>query len=62
MVVVRNVFARCGSSSCLVSTTVVEQQFVEREGGVFHVKMVEMFKKVTGAVHIHFFHHQFARC
>ena len=56
--IVRNLFAKCGSSSCLVSTTVVEQQFVDREGGVFYVKMLEMFKKVTGAVHVHVFHHQ----
>ena len=58
LVVVRNLFARCGSSSCLVSTTVVEQQFVDREGSVFYVKMVEMFKKVTGAAHVHVSHHQ----
>ena len=57
-VVVRNLFARCGSFSCLVSTTVVEQQFVDREGSVFYVKMLEMFKKVTGAAHVHVFHHQ----
>ena len=31
-VVVRNLFARCGSFSCLVSTTAVGQQFVDREG------------------------------
>ena len=36
--VVRNLFARCGSSSCLVSTAAVGQQFVDREGGVFCVK------------------------
>ena len=34
------------------------QQFVDREGGVFYVKMLEMIKKVTGVVHIHVFHHQ----
>ena len=38
LVVVSNFFARCGSSSCLVSTAAVEQQSVDREGGVFHVK------------------------
>ena len=38
LVVVRNLFARCGSSSCLVSTAAVGQQFVDREGGVFCVK------------------------
>ena len=32
LVVVRNLFARCGSSSCLVSTA------ADREGGVFYVK------------------------
>ena len=58
LVVVRNLFARCDRSSCLVSTAAVGQQFVDREGGVFYVKMVEMFKKVTGAVHVHVFHHQ----
>ena len=58
LVVVRNLFARCGSSSCLVSTAAVGQQFVDREGGVFYVKMVEMFKKVTGAAYVHVFHHQ----
>ena len=46
------------SSCCLVSTAVVRQQFVDREGGVFYVKMAEMFKKVTGAEHVHVFHHQ----
>ena len=45
LVVVRNLFARCGSSFCLVSTAAVGQQFVDREGGVFYVKMVGMFKK-----------------
>ena len=34
----RNFFARCGSSSCLVSTAAVGQQFVDREGCVFYVK------------------------
>ena len=34
LVVVRNFFARSGSSSCLVSTTAVGQQFVDREGRV----------------------------
>ena len=58
LVVVRNVFARCGSSSCLVSTAAVGQQFVDREGSVFCVKMVEMVKKVTGAAHDHVFHHR----
>ena len=58
VVVVRNLFVRGGSSSCLVSTAAVGQQFVDREGGVFHVKMLEMIKKVTGAVHVHIFHHQ----
>ena len=56
--VVKNCFARSGSSSCLVSTPVVGQQFVDREGGVFYVNMMEMIKKVTGAVHVHVFHHQ----
>ena len=32
LVVVRNYFARCGRSSCLVSTAAVGQQFVDREG------------------------------
>ena len=58
LVVVRNFFARSGSSSCLVSTTAVGQQFVDREGRVFYVKMLETIKKVTGAVHVHVFHHQ----
>ena len=58
LVVVRNFFARCGSLSCLVSTAAAGQQFVDREGGVFYVKMLEMFKKVTGAAHAHVFHHQ----
>ena len=38
LVVVRNLFARCGSSSCLVSTAGVGQRFVDREGSVFYVK------------------------
>ena len=57
-VVVRNFFEGCGRLSCLVSTTAVGQQFVDRKGGVFYVKMLEMFKKVTRAVHAHVFHHQ----
>ena len=55
LVVVRNLFSRCGSPSCLVSTATVGQQFVDSEGGVFYVKMLEMFKKVTGASHVHIF-------
>ena len=58
LVVVRNLFARCGSFSCLVFTTAVGQQFVDREGGVFYVKMLEMIKKVTGAAHAHAFRHR----
>ena len=58
LVVVRNFFAKCGSSSCSVSTAVVRQQFVDREGGVFYFKMLEMFLKVTGAAHVHILHHQ----
>ena len=38
LVVVRNLFAKCGSSSYLVSTAAVGQQFVDRKGGVFYVK------------------------
>ena len=34
----RNFFAKCGTSSCLVSTAAVGQQFVDSEGGVFYVK------------------------
>ena len=34
------------------------QHFVDREGSVFHVEMLEMIKKVTGAVHVHVFYHQ----
>ena len=56
LVVVRILFARSGSSSCLVSTTAVEQQVVDREGGVFYVETLEMFKRVTGAVHVVFPH------
>ena len=56
--VVRNLFARSGSSSCLVSTAAVGHQYVDREGGVFYDKMVEMFKKVTGAAHAHVFRHR----
>ena len=42
LVVVRNLFARCGSSSCLVSTAAVGQQFVDREGRrVLHQEEVE---------------------
>ena len=60
-VVVRNLFARSGSSSCLVSTTAVGQQFVDREGSVFYDKMVEMFKEVTGAAHGHVFRQRAVR-
>ena len=38
LVVVRNLFARCGTSSCLVSTAAVGQPFVDSEGSVFYVK------------------------
>ena len=34
----RNLFAKCGSFSCLVSSAAVGQQIVDREGGVFYVK------------------------
>ena len=54
----RSLFARCGSFSCLVSTAAAGQQFVDREGCVFYVKTLEMFKKVTGAAHAHVSHHQ----
>ena len=36
----------------------VGQQYIDREGGVFHVRMVEMFKKVTGVAHVHVSHRQ----
>ena len=36
-----------------------DNSFVDQHiGGVFYVKMVEMFKKVTGAAHVHVFHHR----
>ena len=35
---VRNLFARSGSSSCLVSTAAVGQKFVDRKGGVFYAE------------------------
>ena len=38
LVLVRNFFAKCGTSSCLVSTAAVGQQFVDSEGGVFYVE------------------------
>ena len=38
LVIVRNFFAMCGTSSCLVSTAAVGQQFVDSEGCVFYVK------------------------
>ena len=40
LVVLRNPFARCGSSSCLVSTTAVGQQFVDREGSESYYDVV----------------------
>ena len=36
----------------------MEQQFVDCEGGAFYVKMVEMFRKVTGAAHVHVVRHR----
>ena len=39
--VVRILFARYGSFSCVVSTTAVRQQLVDREGGMLCVKKVE---------------------
>ena len=48
---VRNLFAWCGSFSCLVS------EAVDSEGGVFCVKMVKTFGRVAGAARIHVFHH-----
>ena len=57
-VVVRNLFARSGISTCLVSTAAVGQQFVDREGSVFYDKMGKMFKEVTGAAHAHVFRHR----
>ena len=53
LVVVRNL-----SFSCFVSTTAVGKPFDDCEGCVFYVRMVEMFRKVTGAAHIHVFHYQ----
>ena len=50
LVVVRNLFARCGSFSCLVSTAAVGEQFVDREGGMFCVKKV---KNRDDAAHAH---------
>ena len=38
LVVVRDLFARCGTFCCLVSTAALGQQFVDHEGGVFYVK------------------------
>ena len=38
LVIVKNFFAKCGTSSCLVSTAAVGQQFVDSEGSVFYVK------------------------
>ena len=38
LVFVRNFFAKCGTSSCLVSTAAVGQQFVDSEGGVCYVE------------------------
>ena len=38
LVVVRNLFPRCGSSSCSVSTAAVGQKFLDSEGFVFYVK------------------------
>ena len=58
LVVVSNLSAKSGSPSCLVSTAAVGQPFVDREGGVFYVRVVEMIKNVTGAEHVHVFHHQ----
>ena len=40
LVVLRNLFTRCGSSSCLVSTAAVVQQFVDREGSEGHCDAV----------------------
>ena len=48
---VRNLFAWCGSFSCLVSKA------VDSEEGVFCVKMVKTFGRVAGAARIHVFHH-----
>ena len=38
LVIVRNFFAKCDTSSCLVSTAAVGQQFVDSEGSVSYVK------------------------
>ena len=51
LVVVRNLFARCGSSSCLVSTAAVRQQFVDREWG--HVLRQEKVENRDDAAHAH---------
>ena len=48
--VVRNLFARCGSSSCLVSTAAVGQQIVDREEGVFYVKKKWMWDDACSKV------------
>ena len=38
LVIVRNFFAKCGTSSCLVPTAAVGQQVVDSEKGVFYVQ------------------------
>ena len=48
---VRNLFAWCGSFSCLVSKA------VDSEGSVFCVTMVKTFGRVAGAARVHVFHH-----
>ena len=47
-----------GTYDILYLPIAVGQQFVDSEGGMFCDKMVEKFKKVTGAAHIHVFHHR----
>ena len=48
---VRNLFAWCGSFSCLVS------KVVDSEGWVFCGKMVKTFKRIEGSARLHVFHH-----
>ena len=50
-VMVSNLFARCGSFSCLVS------KVVDSEERVFCAKMVKTFKRIAGSARLHVFHH-----
>ena len=59
LVVVTNLFARCGSFTSVWSRPQLwDNNLSIARGACSTSRLVKMFKKVTGAAHVHVFHHQ----